>query len=938
MKIVCAILFMGLCLCSGAQPDIAVLKTPNAYTSDSLRTGLWTVYLKYGGLFGQGKYINNKRDGIWTYYNSSGGVMSKGAYKNGPHSNELEPKEGREGRWVHFNPQGHLIAIDYWHEGKPIDSAISFYTDSTIKELTLYRNSNTYSFRRYYRNGDIEYEGHITDGKLDGQWASYYLNKKIRWQGLFVYDSAHSCEAENAMRGGILEYGKCKVGEWASHNDRYEKAFIKKFYQGDDTYHIVESYEDGSIYLTGTITNGKPDGQWTNYYKSGQIRYQGSFEYDSRSDDLVWKDVDINDHEIFYRAKSKTGEWKEYYEDGKLQSLMTFEKGGKSYQVTTWYNNGIKEITGHVKSRHLDGPWISYRLNGTVEYEGSFDQDSSIGCEVRYLPSRWLMSNGTCKTGQWKKYYDDGKVEELSFYRHGLLHGTALRFDMNGDTLSSVAYYDGVNHGDSKHWYKDTSGHINLLDYTTYIHGVQEGKFLSRNMNGTNSGSYHLGKLQGPYKNQDPIGYITAGRYNHGHRTGKWTTYAASGHILNQAGYKNDMLVGWYLQYDDSVKKPTTSGRYKKSRPSGIWTNRYPSGELKSQGYYKKGLRSGIWKVVVLNFYQIDIGAEPLTKNFQGLHYPIDFPGIYRAYHINLSHQQPDYEVSGSYANGKTWIKGTVEDKKWFHVMVYYPSGQPYYEMRQALNEEASKIKPEEDDFRIINFWDSTGHQLLTNGNGEVLIYHNGKLTYSEKYKDGLRDGESTIYNEDKASTSISLYEKGVEKVLKFRSEKQGSNVRTFELLDDGRYVKKTKSGDGGMIMETFGYGRLDKGYISDTLVYEYQGGKKVKEYGMHNYVMDGPFTDWYTTGVKRSTGYNSAKGQQGVWMWYYEDGKIKYSITYVDGKKEGLYTEYYPDGKIKTQGNYKNDMKYGKWIRYDQGSAVPIEENYGPTSSFTDE
>lgn len=53
---------------------------------------------------------------------------------------------------------------------------------------------------------------------------------------------------------------------------------------------------------------------------------------------------------------------------------------------------------------------------------------------------------------------------------------------------------------------------------------------------------------------------------------------------------------------------------------------------------------------------------------------------------------------------------------------------------------------------------------------------------------------------------------------------------------------------------------------------------------------------------------------QEGVWLSFYPDGKLRTQTTYKNGLKEGPYAEYKPSGWVILQGSFKDNMQDGEW------------------------
>lgn len=67
----------------------------------------------------------------------------------------------------------------------------------------------------------------------------------------------------------------------------------------------------------------------------------------------------------------------------------------------------------------------------------------------------------------------------------------------------------------------------------------------------------------------------------------------------------------------------------------------------------------------------------------------------------------------------------------------------------------------------------------------------------------------------------------------------------------------------------------------------------------------------------------------------YTMDGVLKAEGRYADAElqvEQGLFVFYFPDGKVESTGNYENGKKSGVWKRYDRWGQALAEKVYDPT------
>ena len=83
-------------------------------------------------------------------------------------------------------------------------------------------------------------------------------------------------------------------------------------------------------------------------------------------------------------------------------------------------------------------------------------------------------------------------------------------------------------------------------------------------------------------------------------------------------------------------------------------------------------------------------------------------------------------------------------------------------------------------------------------------------------------------------------------------------------------------------------------------------------------------------TGAVLSRGNYKDGQKDGLWFWYFPDGKVYYKQEFAFGKKRsywietnlignehGLYERYYFDGKLEEKGQFDSGYKTGEWVKY---------------------
>lgn len=95
---------------------------------------------------------------------------------------------------------------------------------------------------------------------------------------------------------------------------------------------------------------------------------------------------------------------------------------------------------------------------------------------------------------------------------------------------------------------------------------------------------------------------------------------------------------------------------------------------------------------------------------------------------------------------------------------------------------------------------------------------------------------------------------------------------------------------------------------------------------------------NYYDTGELQSEGLFVKGQQQGLWIYYFRDGKKRIEKEMKDGKPHGKSLWFHPNGTLGWEENYKDGQAEGSFIYYDRdGSVQAIKEfREGKEISYT--
>jgi len=170
----------------------------------------------------------------------------------------------------------------------------------------------------------------------------------------------------------------------------------------------VEYYDTGEKRYEGTFREGQLIGQWTEYYRSGQIKATGA---------AAGSRFGRNSF-----TPSRTGPWVTYFENGNLDLEGTYRDDNLHGPAVQYFDNGQKRYEVTFAEGQLTGRWTEYYRSGQIKATGAA-AGSRFG-RNSFTPSR---------TGLWLFFDEDGLLADASSYIDGEASGP-IAYSSDPDT------------------------------------------------------------------------------------------------------------------------------------------------------------------------------------------------------------------------------------------------------------------------------------------------------------------------------------------------------------------------------------------------------------------------------------------------------------------------------------------------------------------------
>ena len=478
---------------------------------------------------------------------------------------------------------------------------------------------------------------------------------------------------------------------------------------------------------------------------------------------------------FFGQNKLKDGYQKFYYENGQISSEGEIKNGLPENYWFSYYPTGIIKSEGNRKNSLLDSTWIFYNKYGDLESKINYKLGKKNGLTTAYSDS--------CNIILEDNYVDDIKQN------------------------FSVYYYDQKG---KKKWKK-----IHYLD------NVKEGKSFEYGLDGRLITIIF-------YKKGTLIGKEKINRYDKlNKKKDIWKTFYNNGKLKEEMRYKNDLLNGYYKEYDKKGKLINAT-LYINGVPQNyteelatlnIKKEYYANGNVKVEGIYDiKNNKNGLFK------YFDENGKIKQSEIY--LHGILLAKGL-----IDKEGQRQGYWEE-YYENGNIKSKGKYKDglriDEW-----------EYYFINKKLQQKGKYLKGE----KPTGLW--------------IWYYNDGNILRKEYFRKGKEDGMMNEYTQ------------------------QG------KVITEGEYIDGLKDGpwfyEMGDHIEEGNY--LD-GEKNGKWIYHYTNGKISFEGSFRDGEPDGKHKIYYDNGKIKREEYYLMGVKTDNWKLYNKLGDIILSIYYKDGKE----------------------------------------------------
>jgi antitoxin component YwqK of YwqJK toxin-antitoxin module len=379
---------------------------------------------------------------------------------------------------------------------------------------------------------------------------------------------------------------------------------------------------------------------------------------------------------------------------------------------------------------------------------------------------------------------------------------------------------------------------------------------------------------------------MSEGQLKNSKEQGKWTYWHENGNVQTIAYYKNGLPDGTWQWFDENGL-PVKSGNYKWGLEHGTWIEYYENGNLADSGSFFESRMHGEWKFWFEDGTLYQTGFYDWGRD----------DGTWKTYHENGR-----LESTGNMAKGEPI-------GLWDY---YFDDGKP-----------GSNIEylPEGKIF-IKNAWDTTGKQMVADGNGMLEYYSGtGQLVEKGKIENGARAGKWIKNYVNGMKNEEGTYENGI-----YLMQNSWNENGIQQVKEGNGWIISHYPGDAA-ILET---GKIVNGLKEGQWLTYYASTSTTADGDKPEVIRlgDGETIEAPLQNIRFEINYQNGD-PDGIYKSYFESGQLQVSGNFAKGKKEGEWTWYNESGNISSTAAFINDKKEGRQVVWCEAGEKIKEESY---------
>ena len=321
-------------------------------------------------------------------------------------------------------------------------------------------------YEDYWHNGQKKSHGAYRAGKKEGEWEFYYNQFSLSSKGRFQDDKQEGHWDAFWENGALKSQGEFSAGRetgtWKEWTAKGENASVNSCFASNDTGRYVSYHANNTVKEEFACVKGVPSGAYAKKDADGTLVERGNFDAEGRKQGL-WEGFWAEGKPSFRRVYAAGAEHDSGYawdEAGRLRERAHFDSGGGERVLYDSLGHLVQR-TRYAQGRPEGEDW-SYWPQGwpqgavpkgrVAERPGPKRQMVVYALGKPLTLRRWHPNGRTAaegqfedghRAGEWKEWWEDGTLKEVSHFQAGALHGDRLFYDPKGKLMRTARYEHG---------------------------------------------------------------------------------------------------------------------------------------------------------------------------------------------------------------------------------------------------------------------------------------------------------------------------------------------------------------------------------------------------------------------------------------------------------------------------------------------------------------